>query len=268
MPAVQAVEFAIRVLEGSGLFNAGLGSNCQLDRVQRMDASIMEGSGLRAGAVASIEGIMHPITAARLVMEKTEHVLLVGEPATRFAHYFHVEPKPTVPRRRSRRRGQSAAGANTLRLFAMIANSRVVRRETVGKETVGAVVLDRTGTVAAGASTGGVDVMLPGRVGDTPLIGCGIYADNQSGAISMTGLGESIIRIAVAKEIANLLERGISPAKATTLVLRKVVKRTNGLAGALVLRADGRFAIRHVTPRMAAGYWDGFGRPLVGDRFQ
>ena len=265
MPAVQAVEFAIRVLEGSGLFNAGLGSNCQLDRVQRMDASIMEGSGLRAGAVASIEGIMHPITAARLVMEKTEHVLLVGEPAMRFAHYFHVEPKPTVPRRRSRRRGQSAAGANTLRLFAMIANSRVVRRETVGKETVGAVVLDRTGTVAAGASTGGVDVMMPGRVEDTPSAAVSTQTSSRR---SPSGLGESIIRIAVAKEIANLLERGISPAKATTLVLRKVVKRTNGLAGALVLRADGRFAIRHVTPRMAAGYWDGFGRPLVGDRFQ
>jgi len=267
MPAIQAVESAIRALEASGLFNAGLGSNRQLDRVQRMDASIMEGSGLRAGAVASIEGIMHPITAARLVMEKTEHVLLVGEPATRFARYFQVEPQPPR-RRRSRQRRLHAAGANTLRLFAKIANSRSVRERSVGKETVGAVALDRAGTVAAGASTGGVEVMLPGRVGDTPLIGSGVYADNQSGAVSMTGWGESIIRIAVAKEIADLLERGMSPAKATSLVLRKVMRRTNGSAGALVLTADGRFAIRHVTPRMAAGYWDGIDRPFVGDRFQ
>ena len=249
IPAIQAVEFAIRVLEASGLFNAGLGSNQQLDRVQRMDASIMEGSGLRAGAVASIAGTMHPITAARLVMEKTAHVLLVGEPATRFARYFQVEPQPHSRRRRSRQR-------------------RFVRERSMGKETVGAVARDRAGTVAAGASTGGVDVMLPGRVGDTPLIGCGVYADNRSGAVSMTGLGESIIRVAVAKEIADLLERGMSPAKATPLVLRKVMRRTNGLAGALVLSADGRFAIRHVTPRMAAGYWDGMDRPLVGDRFQ
>lgn len=268
IPAIQAVEFAIRVLEASGLFNAGLGSNQQLDRVQRMDASIMEGSGLRAGAVASIAGTMHPITAARLVMEKTAHVLLVGEPATRFARYFQVEPQPPSRRRRSRQRRLPATGANTLRLFAKIANSRFVRERSMGKETVGAVARDRAGTVAAGASTGGVDVMLPGRVGDTPLIGCGVYADNRSGAVSMTGLGESIIRVAVAKEIADLLERGMSPAKATPLVLRKVMRRTNGLAGALVLSADGRFAIRHVTPRMAAGYWDGMDRPLVGDRFQ
>jgi beta-aspartyl-peptidase (threonine type) len=268
MPAIQAVESAIRALEGSGLFNAGLGSNRQLDRVQRMDASIMEGSGLRAGAVASIEGIMHPITAARLVMEKTAHVLLVGEPATRFARYFQAEPQPPARRRRSRQRRLHAAGANTLRLFAKIANSRSVRERSVGKETVGAVALDRAGTVAAGASTGGVDVMLPGRVGDTPLIGCGVYADNQSGAVSMTGWGESIIRIAVAKEIADLLEGRMSPAKATSLVLRKVMRRTNGSAGAIVLTTDGRFAIRHVTPRMAAGYWDGIERPFVGDRFR
>ena len=138
----------------------------------------------------------------------------------------------------------------------------------MGKETVGAVALDRAGTVAAGASTGGVDVMLPGRVGDTPLIGCGVYADNRSGAVSMTGLGESIIRVAAAKEIADLLECGMSPAKATPLVLRKVTRRTNGSAGALVLSADGRFAIRHVTPRMAAGYWDGLDCPFIGDRFR
>ncbi len=268
MPAVQAVEFTIRVLEGSGLFNAGLGSNRQLDRVQRMDASIMEGSGLRAGAVASIEGIMHPITAARLVMEKTAHVLLVGEPATRFARYFQVEPQPPSHRGRSRRRRLHAAGVSTLRLFTKIAKRRVVRERSSGKETVGAVALDRAGTVAAGASTGGVEVMLPGRVGDTPLIGCGVYADDRSGAISMTGLGESIIRIAVAKEIADLLERGMSPVKATPLVLNKVMRRTNGSAGALVLTADGRFAISHITPRMAAGYWDGRDRPIVGDRFR
>jgi beta-aspartyl-peptidase (threonine type) len=269
MPAVQAVELAIRMLEGSGLFNAGLGSNRQLDGVQRMDASIMEGGGLRAGAVASIEGIMYPITAARLVMEKTEHVLLVGGPATRFAQYFHAEPQPTAHRRRSRRHRMSVAGAKTLSLFAKMANSRrVVREQTVGKETVGAVALDRAGTVAAGASTGGVDVMLPGRVGDTPLIGCGVYADNQSAAISMTGLGEGIIRIAVAKEIAVLLERGMNPARATLLALNKVKRRTEGLAGAIVLATDGRFSISHLTPRMAAGYWDGRDRPVVADRFR
>jgi beta-aspartyl-peptidase (threonine type) len=137
----------------------------------------------------------------------------------------------------------------------------------LGKETVGAVALDLTGTVAAGASTGGVDVMLPGRVGDTPLIGCGVYADNESGAISMTGLGESIMRVAVAKEISDLLASGLSPRVSANRVLRKVVERINGAAGMLILSSDGQFAIRHSTPHMVAGSIGPDGRPHVQGRF-
>jgi beta-aspartyl-peptidase (threonine type) len=136
-------------------------------------------------------------------------------------------------------------------------------RERHGKETVGAVARDRAGTVAAGASTGGIDVMLPGRVGDTPLIGCGVYADNQSGAVSMTGLGEGIIRMAVAKAICDRLAQGHTPPAAARSVLRQLVARIRGAAGTLVLAADGRFTITHVTPRMAAGWWDGRGDPTV-----
>jgi beta-aspartyl-peptidase (threonine type) len=141
-------------------------------------------------------------------------------------------------------------------------------RKRAGKETVGAVALDQTGTVAAGASTGGIDLMLPGRVGDTPIIGCGVYADNESGAVSMTGLGEGIIRIAVAKEICDRLEQGGRPASAATYVLQKLVRRINGSAGSLVLAPNGRFAITHVTPRMVAGWWDGKGQPTVRDCFR
>jgi len=139
----------------------------------------------------------------------------------------------------------------------------------LGEETVGAVALDRKGNLAAGASTGGIAFMLPGRVGDSPLIGSGVYADNDAGAVSMTGLGESIMRIAVAKEIADRLERGASPAAATRQTLDKLVKRIKGgAAGALVLAPDGRFAIRHTTPRMCAGYQTGLGKPTVADRFR
>lgn len=270
-PAIDAVEASIRVLEKSGVFNAGRGANRQLDGVQRMDASIMEGARLQAGAVASVERIVHPITAARLVAEKTAHVLLVGQPGTMFARHFGLAQVPRGGRRRAmgRRHHRMAKPAimQTLRLHeALRRTGRIVAR-TLGKETVGAVALDRTGTLAAGASTGGVDVMLPGRVGDTPLIGCGVYADNEAGAVSMTGVGESLIRVAVAKEIADLLAAGVFPLTAVRRVLRKVVDRVDGAGGALVLAPNGRFAIHHTTPHMVAGYWDGRGQPVVRGRF-
>lgn len=268
--ALTAVEHTIRVLERSGLFNAGKGSHLQLDGVRRMDASIMEGDALRAGAVASVEGIVHPITAARLVMEHTNHVLLVGIPATVFARHFKLERQA----RRPRIRGGSATGmtralsGKALRLYRDMIRDGLALRERAGKETVGAVALDRSGTIAAGASTGGIDLMLPGRVGDTPIIGCGVYADNQSGGVSMTGLGEGIIRLAVAKEICDRLADGKTPARVARQVLNRLVTRIRGAAGALVLTPNGRFAIAHVTPRMAAGWWDGTGEPTVGDRFR
>lgn len=252
-PAVVAVECTIGLLEASGLFNAGRGSKRQLDGVMRMDASIMEGAHLKAGAVASIEGIVHPIAAARLVMEETDHVLLVGPHATTFAKHFHLSRQPV--RRRPRRLPYE-------RLLLMTHRSRASRHGTVG-----AVALDQAGTVAAGASTGGIDSMLPGRVGDTPLIGCGVYADNRSGAVSMTGIGEGIIRLAVAKAICDGLAVGKSPVVALKQILRRLVTRLEGAAGALVLSVDGRFAIHHVTPHMAAGWWDGVGRPTVKGRF-
>jgi beta-aspartyl-peptidase (threonine type) len=268
MPAVHVVEAAIRVLEASGLFNAGLGSNRQLDHAQRMDASIMDGRTLQGGGVASIEQMLHPITAARLVMERTPHVLLVGIPATRFARYFRVERRPRqgATRRRPSGRRPAASAAAVVKLYRDMARSAGMRKAS-GKETVPAVALDMSGSVAAGASTGGVDIMLPGRVGDTPLLGCGVYADNESGAVSMTGLGESIIRVSAAKDVACLLEQGRTPRYAADSALNRLVRRTGGSAGTLVLSPSGSFAIRHVTPRMSAGYWNGIGSPTVRDRF-
>ncbi len=269
-PALTVVEQVIGLLEQSGLFNAGRGSHVQLDGVRRMDASIMEGQDLQAGAVASIEGIVHPISAARLVMEQTTHVLLVGKPASAFARHCKLERQPIRPSGHALRKATMTAAwsPKTLKLYRAMMLSGPAMRKRAGKETVGAVALDQTGTVAAGASTGGIDLMLPGRVGDTPIIGCGVYADNESGAVSMTGLGEGIIRIAVAKEICDRLEQGGCPVSAATQVLKKLVRRVNGAAGALVLAPDGRFAITHVTPRMAAGWWDGKGLPTVRDCFR
>ena len=269
--AIDAVETSIRILEGSGLFNAGLGSTRQLDGATRMDASIMEGLGLRAGAVASIEEVAHPITAAHLVLKETAHVLLAGPPATELARYFKLEPRPNVlnqDRRRTKGRRLTMRALRTAKLFENMSKAKLALRDRHGRETVGAVALDRRGTLAAGASTGGIDVMLPGRVGDTPLIGCGIYADNRAGAVSMTGWGESIIRLAVAKEIVDQMAAGASPDKAARAVFTQLVTRIRGAAGALVLAPDSRFAIRHTTPRMAAGHWDGRGKLVIRDRFE
>jgi beta-aspartyl-peptidase (threonine type) len=252
-PAFIAIERAIGVLEQSGHFNAGRGSKRQLDGVQRMDASLMEGAKLRAGAVASIEGIVHPITAARLVMEQTDHVLLVGPLASKFARHFKLE------------RRRSSVVSRRLSYARMLAGLKVGQDK---HGTVGAVALDKSGTVAAGASTGGIDSMLPGRVGDTPLIGCGVYADNRSGAVSMTGLGESIIRLAIAKTICDRLALGKAPLMAAKQVLQQLVSRIHGAAGALVLAPDGRFGITHVTPRMAAGWWNGTANPVVRGRWR
>lgn len=252
-PAIAAVECTIGLLEQSGLFNAGRGANRQLDGVQRMDAAIMEGLHLKAGAVASVEGILHPITAARLVMEETDHVLLVGPFAGKFARHFNLD------------RHRSISAPRSLSYDRILAKQKRSRAERHG--TVGAVALDRSGTVAAGASTGGIDSMLPGRVGDSPLIGSGVYADNRSGAVSMTGTGEGIIRLVIAKSICDHLVMGKSPAVAARQVLRMLVSRIHGSAGALVLSPDGRFAIKHVTPHMAAGWWNGTGQPTVRGQF-
>ncbi|MBI5853796.1 MAG: isoaspartyl peptidase/L-asparaginase [Nitrospirae bacterium] len=268
-PAVRAVEIAIRVLEGSGLFNAGAGSVLQLDGGRRMDASLMDGRDLRAGAVAAVEGSRYPITVARHVMDETDHVLLAGKPATRFARYCRIERQapPTAAARKA-----ALAGARKL-AFASKSWSLLQKMQRAGRlqaacETVGAVALDQEGNLAAGASTGGAGLMLPGRVGDTPQVGSGVYADNEGGAVSMTGRGEAIIRIAVAKEIVDRMEAGAIPNRALQFVLRKLADRINGTAGALVLAPNGRFAIAHTTPRMSAGHWTGKGRPIIADRFR
>jgi beta-aspartyl-peptidase (threonine type) len=292
--ALDSVEATTRLLESSGLFNAGSGAHLQLDGVRRMDAALMEGRTLKAGAVAGLEAVRHPIRAARLVMEKTAHVFLIGPHATRFARHFKLERLASDHRRSA----QASARRNTSReavtatgpqrrmlrlykaIFSPLSGEPVALPNATGHgrgqgegETVGAVALDRHGTLAAATSTGGIAFMLPGRVGDSPLIGCGIYADDEAGAVSMTGLGESIIRIAVAKEIVDRMAMGASPTTAAKLVLEKLDRRIRkvegfGAAGALVLAPDGRFAIRHTTPRMCAGWWAGTGQPVVRDRFR
>jgi beta-aspartyl-peptidase (threonine type) len=256
--SLDAAEAAVTLLERSGWFNAGKGSKRQLDGVVRMDAAVMDGRTLAAGAVASIEGVLTPIRAARYVMERTPHVLLVGAAAGLFARAHRV-PVLSVPVR---------AGADR-RSFRWTdpghrPHAASVRRDEGG--TVGAVALDLEGHLAAATSTGGISRMLPGRVGDSPLIGAGTYADDRAGAISATGSGETIIRSGLAKEIAMTLEDGLALREAGTRALIRMRRRVGGDAGVIVLSASGAFAIVHTTPYMISGYRAGRRRSVSSHR--
>lgn len=253
--ALDAVEAAVMILEKSGRFNAGKGAKRQMDGVARMDASLMDGKALSAGAVAGVENVLTPIRAARLVMEKTPHLLLAGRPAERLARLFHVAPFPPSllkkQRQESRAKGQRTE-KGSFQSWGALARKLSGAGEEFG--TVGAVARDLSGNVAAGTSTGGINLMLPGRVGDTPLIGAGTYADNLGGAVSMTGQGEAIIRAGVAKEISIGLELGLTAEEAGRRSLIRMQNRTGGEAGALVLSAMGDFEILHTTRFMPAGF--------------
>lgn len=239
-PSLEAVVAAIAVLEDSGIFNAGAGGKVQLDGVRRLDASLMEGKLLKAGAVIGLEGIRNPVKAARLAMD-LPNIMFTHRGAKRIA-----DAEGLAPLRRPGRRA--------LDEVAQIKQEKkyIARLFTKYFSTVGAVGLDRSGTLAAGASTGGISGMLPGRVGDTPIIGAGVYAENESGAVSCTGIGESIIRRALAKEICMYLK---------TMPLHRAVNRAlrdllaiEGEAGVIVINRKGRFTLAHTTDYMASGY--------------
>jgi beta-aspartyl-peptidase (threonine type) len=237
--AVDAVEAAVVTLETSGRFNAGPGSKRQMDGLVRMDASIMDGATLAAGAVASVEGILNPVRAARRVMDATPHVLLAGPWAQRFARHFGI-PAWVGPRP-----GRRVPWKTLYR--------QAVPLQPPGTGTVGAVARDATGRVAAATSTGGIARMLPGRVGDSPLIGAGTYADSDGGAVSMTGHGEVIIRGGLARLIANDLAQGLTPRAAGRRALEWMHRRIGGEAGAIIVSRIGAFAQLHTTRYMACG---------------
>ncbi len=237
--AVDAVELAVAALETSGRFNAGSGSKRQLDGIVRMDASIMDGDTLAAGAVASLEGILNPVRAARRVMDSTPHVLLAGPWARRLARH-HGIPEWAGPRPGRRVPWKT--------LYRQVSVQR-----TSDTGTVGAVARDAAGRVAAATSTGGISRMLPGRVGDSPLIGAGTYADNDAGAVSMTGHGEAIIRGGLARLIASGLAQWLTPRTAGRRALEWMHRRIGGEAGAIIVSGTGAFALLHTTRYMACG---------------
>ncbi len=243
--AIDAVVASITVLEDSGVFNAGAGGNLQLDGVMRLDASIMEGNNLKAGSVIGLEGIRNPIRAARKIVD-LPHVMLTNKGARKIADSIGLE--------RLQRPCKKSLG-----LLEDIKKKKgaVIKVYKKYFSTVGAVAADGKGNLAAGASTGGILAMLPGRVGDTPVIGAGVYAENSLGAVSCTGTGEEIIRLSLAKEICMNL-KGCSPSVAARSSLKRLMG-IEGSAGVIVINRRGQFSIVHTTEFMAAGYCDGRG---------
>jgi len=245
--ALDAVTGSIRALEDSGTFNAGLGANLQIDGVRRLDASVMEGRELRAGSVIGLEGTRNPIVAARSIMN-LPNVMLTNIGAKKIVDREKI---PTLP---------PTDKSNLLRLRQKTQKGKALMQLYKHYfSTVGAVALDEHGDLAAGASTGGIAAMLPGRVGDSPIIGAGVYAENSLGAVSCTGMGEYIIRLSLAKEICMNM-KDLSPYKAASFSLRRIL-RMGGEAGVIVMSKEGGFTIAHTTEYMASGY--AYGKRIV-----
>lgn len=240
--AVEAVEAAIRILESDPTFNAGYGSDLNADGVVEMDAALMDGSSLAIGAVAGIQGVRHPISVARRMLGEPP-TLLVGKGARRFAAAQGAElcePGELIPPRPN--------GSD---------------KKTHDHDTVGCVALDRSGRIAAGTSTGGLDDTLPGRVGDSPLPGCGFYADDQVGGVAFSGDGECISRVLLAARIMQALEGGQPPRAAAEASLTHLA-RVGGEAGGIVLDRLGRVGWAHNSSHFAVAWvTDSMGAPLV-----
>lgn len=246
---LDAVEAAIRVMEDSPLFNAGKGAVFTHDGKNELDASIMEGKTKRAGSVAGVTTVKNPITAARAVMEKTKHVLLIGRGAEVWAEktgldivdpkYFYTEERWQQLQKELERDRKAAEKDKK--------GAQLAPAPKYGEwSTVGAVARDKAGNLAAGTSTGGMSNKQYGRVGDSPIIGAGTYADNETCAISCTGHGEYFIRFAVSHDIHALMAyKGLPVQAAVEEVVQRKLKPAGGEGGVIALDNKGRFTASH-----------------------
>jgi len=265
--SVDAVIAAVRTLEDDPLFNAGRGAVLNHEGDAELDAAIMDGNGPHAGAVAGVRHVKNPIELARLVMEKSPHVLLVADGAEEFALEQGVVLVPrsyfrTAARERELEEARRVEQARAAQPPATRHLARAAGEGSMG--TVGAVALDSAGNLAAATSTGGLTNKLHGRVGDSPLIGAGTSANNESCAVSGTGQGEYYIRAVVAHDVCALLEyRRLTLAAAVDEVIRKL-QRSGGQGGIIALDRAGHVAMRFNTPGMYRGVRDSRGRRVTG----
>jgi L-asparaginase / beta-aspartyl-peptidase len=247
--ALDAVEEAVVIMEDDDTFDAGRGSFLNRDGKVQLDAFIMEGSTLRGGGVGCVERIRNPIRAARKILSESPHVYFVAEGAENFAAEHDIalcdNRDLVIPREIERLRAfQAKAAEEAPDLFA----------PAISHDTVGAIALDRDGNIAAATSTGGTLNKAPGRLGDSSLIGCGCYADNETAAASLTGWGEPIMKLVLAKWAADRVAAGNLPEWVSQEAMNYLKSRVNGHGGIILLDAKGRVGISHNTPRMAWAY--------------
>ena len=244
--SLDAVEATIRVMEDSGLFDAGRGAYYTREGVPELDAAIMDGRTLAAGSVASVKHIANPIHLARLVMEKTPHVLLVGPGAEEFARSQGIELVSPYYFFNEREWNQYKKAVEEKKTSALPRESE--------HGTVGVVALDQAGNLAAGTSTGGTTLKMPGRVGDSPIIGAGTYANNQSCAVSGTGVGEFFMRNIVAADICERVRYLHVPVEqaANDVVMKELVDQ-HGEGGVIVLDPRGNVSTTFNTTGMMTG---------------
>lgn len=266
--AIDAVEQTIKVMEDSPLFNAGKGAVFTHEETNEMDASIMDGRTLNAGAVAAVKHIKNPISLAKLVMEKSWHVILAGEGAEAFAKEQGIELMPADYFRTDRRWNQLQ---RMLKEDSRSDDSLKLERKknppagNPGQEhgTVGCAALDQYGNLAAGTSTGGMTNKRFGRIGDSPIIGAGNYANNKTCAVSGTGDGEYFIRLNVAKDISDMMEyKGISVIDACEAVISKLTD-LGGTGGVIALDSKGNIAMPFNTSGMYRAFIDKEGKAVV-----
>lgn len=246
--ALDAVEEAIVAMEDDDTFDAGRGSFLNEDGRVQLDALIMEGATLQAGGVGCVERLFNPIRAARKVLTDSPHIYFVGEGAERFAeeHGIKLCANEDLILDRELARWKDAKKQQFLKVPPEFSGPPMNSHDTVG-----AVALDAQGNIAAGTSTGGTLNKAAGRVGDSSLIGCGCYADNQSAAVSTTGWGEPMMKLVLSKWAADRVEMGEAPQQVAEEAIQRLYKRLNGHGGIILLDAQGRVGLAHNTPRMA-----------------
>ncbi|MBE9031677.1 isoaspartyl peptidase/L-asparaginase [filamentous cyanobacterium LEGE 11480] len=242
--ALDVVEYCAALLEDDPLYNAGRGSVLNAEGSVEMDAALMNGSDLRAGAVACLKSIKNPISLARRVLEHGEHVMLVSDGALEFAKFCDIETYPddyfiTAPRIKQLAEAKAAGRM-------VLDHERIKPSQKLG--TIGAVARDLQGNLAAATSTGGLVNKRWGRVGDTPVIGAGVFADNATCAVSATGYGEQFLRTVFAKTISDYVQfRGMDAAAAAQAGVEYLVAKVNGEGGVIVIDHAGRCATAQST---------------------
>jgi beta-aspartyl-peptidase (threonine type) len=269
--SLDAIQTAIIIMEDSPLFNAGKGAVFTADGKNELDASIMDGKTQNAGAVAGLHRVKNPILLARAVMEKSPHVMMIGDGAEKFAKEMKLEFVPEkyfwtqrrwdslqqiIKREKEREKAKKEGKAVSVNEFFEKPENKF--------GTVGAVALDKDGNLAAGTSTGGMTYKKYGRVGDVPVIGAGTYASNETCAVSATGWGEFFIRLSVARDISALMEyKGMTVQQAADMVIKQKLQKAGGDGGVIAVDKAGNIGISFNSEGMYRAYIDEDDKPVV-----